>query len=91
MTREIVLTLARPTYRRTAAAASETAPGQVAISEPVVLHHGREADASGRDNARPSAATACWAAPISASIGPPYDFRILVQVDDCHNDVGVEI
>ena len=35
---------------------------QVATSEPVVLHHGREGGGTGGDEARPSASTACWAA-----------------------------
>jgi hypothetical protein len=34
----------------------------VTTSEPVVLHHGREAGPDGRDEARPTASTACWAA-----------------------------
>jgi hypothetical protein len=34
----------------------------VATSEPVVLHHGREAVGYGHDEARPTASTACWAA-----------------------------
>jgi hypothetical protein len=34
----------------------------VATSEPVVLHHGREGGSAARDEARPSASTACWAA-----------------------------
>ena len=28
----------------------------------MVLHHGREGDGDGRDEVRPSASTACWAA-----------------------------
>jgi hypothetical protein len=35
---------------------------QVAMSEPVVLHHGREGGGAGHDEARPTASTACWAA-----------------------------
>ena len=34
----------------------------MATSEPVVHHHGREGDRDSRDEARPSASTACWAA-----------------------------
>lgn len=41
--------------------------GQVATSEPVVLHHGREVEAAGRDDARPAAATACWAEQVRVS------------------------
>jgi hypothetical protein len=35
---------------------------QVATSEPVVPHHGREGGGDGHDEVRPSASTACWAA-----------------------------
>ena len=53
----------RPTYRRSAAAARETWWHQVAMSEPVVLHHGSRSDGSGCADARPAAATAVrWAA-----------------------------
>jgi hypothetical protein len=36
----------------------------VATSEPVVCHHGREGGAEDGDEARASAATACWAAQV---------------------------
>jgi hypothetical protein len=39
----------------------ETERQQVAMSEPVVLHHGREDGGGSHDEVRPSA-TACWAA-----------------------------
>jgi hypothetical protein len=40
----------------------------VATSEPVVVHHGREGDGGGsRDEARPSASTACWTAVVFRS------------------------
>src|SRR5258706_533891 len=45
----------------------ETRWSQVAMSEPVVLHHGREGGGAGHDAARPSASTACWAALITGS------------------------
>jgi hypothetical protein len=45
----------------------ETASFQLAITEPVVRHHGRQHDTSGHDEARPPAATACWAALFLAS------------------------
>jgi hypothetical protein len=32
------------------------------MTEPVVVHHGREGGGGGHDEVRPSAATACWAA-----------------------------
>ena len=34
----------------------------MAMSEPVVLHHGRDGGGADRNEARPSASTACWAA-----------------------------
>jgi hypothetical protein len=37
------------------------------MSEPVVLHHGREGGAAGGDEMRPSASTACWAASVLGS------------------------
>src|SRR5438046_995450 len=43
----------------------ETEALQVATSEPVVLHHGREGGGAGHDEVRPSASTACWAAAVS--------------------------
>jgi hypothetical protein len=33
-----------------------------AMTEPVVIHHGREVGGAGHDDVRPTAATACWAA-----------------------------
>jgi hypothetical protein len=36
----------------------------VETSEPVALHHGREGGGAGHDEARPTASTACWAAPV---------------------------
>jgi hypothetical protein len=35
---------------------------QLAMTEPVVHHHGRESGGAGHDDVRPTAATACWAA-----------------------------
>jgi hypothetical protein len=32
------------------------------MSEPVVLHHGREGGSAAHDEVRPTASTACWAA-----------------------------
>jgi hypothetical protein len=40
----------------------ETGRQQVATTEAVVLHHGREVDGDTQNEARPSASTACWAA-----------------------------
>jgi hypothetical protein len=54
--------LARPTYRCSAAAARSKEDASVEETEPVVHHHGRDGGGDPRDEARPSAATACWAA-----------------------------
>ena len=35
----------------------------MATSEPVVHHHGREGGFAGGEEVRPTASTACWAAP----------------------------
>jgi hypothetical protein len=40
----------------------QTSVQQVATSEPVVLHHGREGGHCRSDEVRPPASTACWAA-----------------------------
>jgi hypothetical protein len=40
----------------------ETATQQVAATEPVVHHQGRQGGRSGHDEARPAASTSCWAA-----------------------------
>ena len=47
----------------------------MATTEPVVFHHGREGDDSGHDEARPTAATACWAA--SRSLAPERFEKVL--------------
>ena len=46
----------------------ETRRCQVATSEPVVLHHGREGGGDAGDEARPTASTACWAARAWSSV-----------------------
>jgi hypothetical protein len=51
----------------------------VATSEPVVLHHGREGGGDGRDEGRPTASTACWAA---FAVG-------LHELEDSRSDAGV--
>jgi len=59
----------------------ETRRHQVATSEPVVDHHGREGGGDVSNEARPSASTACWAAPRCKSPHfhrrPPVDPRQL--------------
>src|ERR1041384_85590 len=47
----------------------ETGRHQVATSEPVVGHHGREGGSASGHEARPSASTACWAALVAICAG----------------------
>jgi hypothetical protein len=58
----IGLHAARPTYRRSAAAARSKENPSVEETEPVVHHHGREGGGAGHDELRPSASMACWTA-----------------------------
>jgi hypothetical protein len=46
---------------------------QVATSEPVVLHHGREGGGDSCEEARPSASTACWAASAKGIVAASVD------------------
>ena len=40
----------------------------MAMSEPVVLHHGLAGGGASRDEARPAASMACWAAVVSGGV-----------------------
>ena len=62
--------LIHPSAQRTAVKQrphQETGSCQVATSEPVVLHHGREEGSTGGAEVRSSASTACWAALATSS------------------------
>ena len=63
--RTIQISLSFPSAQRTAVKQrphQETERSQVATTEPVVLHHGREGGGTDHDDVRPTASTACWAA-----------------------------